>query len=116
MRIEFGAYQVWVHLDHALLAGRVHQADIRLRDVFTTLAWTPWLPEPVKGNQLGEPTIVHSVVLRVDGIEAYRHPLDFLSSGMTGALRLTGSGQELLRAVDPSVRGGAWILIGESSD
>ena len=45
--------------------------------------------------------------------EAYQLKLDFLSSGMTGALKLTGSGQELLRGVDPSTGDGAWLLIGE---
>jgi hypothetical protein len=112
MRLEFGASQVWPHPDHTILAGRVHEADILLGDVFTELAWTPWFPEPVNGSRVGEPTIRHAVALRVEGIEAYQRPLDFLSSGMTGALKLTGSGRELLRSVDPSARDGAWLLLG----
>jgi hypothetical protein len=113
MRIEFGAYQAWHHADHTILAGRVHEADIHLGDVFTELAWTPWFPELVNGSRVGEPTVRHAVALPVEGIEAYQHTLDFLSSGMTGALKLTGSGQELLRAVDPCARDGAWLLVGE---
>jgi hypothetical protein len=111
MRIEFGAYQVWPHPDHTILTGRVHKADILLGDVFTLLEWIPWLPEPVNGSRVGEPTIRHAVALRVEGIEAYQHTLDFLSSGMTGALKLTGSGQELLRVVNPSALDGAWLLV-----
>jgi hypothetical protein len=113
MRMEFGAYQSWFHPDHTILAGRVYEADILLGDVFTELVWTPWLSEPVNGSRVGEPTVQHAVALRVEGIEAYQRPLDFLSSGMTGALRLSGSGRELLRAVDPSARDGAWLLVGK---
>ena len=113
MRVEFGAYQVSPYPDHTILAGRVHEADIVLDDLFTELAWTPWLPEPVNGSRVGEPTGRHAVALRVESIEAYQRKLDYLSSGMTGALKLTGSGQELLRAVDPSARDGAWLLLGE---
>lgn len=113
MRIEFGAYKVWQHPDHAILAGRVHESDILLGDLFTVLAWTPWLEEPVNGTRVGKPTVIHTVALRVEGIEAYQQPLDSLPSGMTGALKLTGSGQELLRVVDPKSRDGAWLLVGE---
>ena len=113
MRIEFGVSQVWPHPDHTILAGRVHEAAILLGDVFTELAWMPWFAEPVNGIRVGEPTVQHLVALRVEGIEAYQRPLEFLSSGMTGALRLTGSGRELLRAVDPSARDGAWLLAAE---
>ena len=113
MRIEFGAYQVWSHPDHTTLAGRVHEADILLGDVFTVLAWTPWLAEPIDGSGVGAPTVTHAIKLRVEGIDAYQHAHEFLSSGMTGALKLTGAGRELLRAVDPSVRDGAWLLAGE---
>jgi hypothetical protein len=113
MRIEFGAYSLLPHPTHTILSGRVYEADILLGDVFTLLAWTPWLPEPVNGTRVGEPTVTHAVALRVEEIEAYQRRLEFLSSGMTGALRLTGPGLELLRAVDPSVRDGAWLLIGE---
>jgi hypothetical protein len=113
MRIEFGAYQVWPHPDHTMLAGRAHEADIFLGDVFTELAWTPWLPEPVNGGRAGEPTVRHAVALRIESIETYQHTLDFLSSGLTGALKLTGSGHEFLRAVDPCARDGAWLLVGE---
>jgi hypothetical protein len=35
---------------------------------------------------------------------------------MTGALKLTGSGQELLLAVDPSARDGAWLLMGTRNE
>jgi hypothetical protein len=113
MRIEFGAYQVWPHPDHTILAGRVHEADILLGDVFTELVWTPWPSEPVNGSRVGEPAIRHAVALRVEGIEAYQRTLEFLPSGMTGALKLIGSGRELLRSVDPSARDGAWLLVGE---
>jgi hypothetical protein len=113
MRIEFGAYQVWPHPDHTILAGRVHEADILLGDVFTAFAWTPWVTKPVDGSRVGEPTVTHPVELRVEGIEAYQRPLELLSSGMTGALKLTGPGRELLRAVDPAARDGAWLLVGE---
>jgi hypothetical protein len=113
MRIEFGADEVWWHPDHTILAGRVHESDIILGDVFTELAWTPWLSEPVNGSRVGEPTIRHAITLRVEGIEAYQRKLDFLPSGMTGALKLTGSGKELLGAVDPAARDGAWLLLGE---
>lgn len=113
MRIEFGAYQVWPHPNHTILAGRVHEADLILGEVFTELAWTPWLSEPVDGSRVGAPTVRHAVRLRVEGIEAYQRTLDSLSAGMTGALKLTGTGQELLRVVDPSIRDGAWLLVGE---
>jgi hypothetical protein len=113
MRIEFGAYQVWPHPEYTILAGRVHESDILLGNLFTVLAWTPWLAEPVNGTRVGEPTITHAVELRVEGIEAYRHSLEFRSSGMTGALKLTGAGREMLRAVDPAARDGAWLLVGE---
>jgi hypothetical protein len=116
MRIEFGAYQVWPHPDHTMLAGRAHKADIVLGDVLTELVWTPWLSEPVNGSRVGKPTVRHAVELRVEGIDAYQRTLEFLSSGMTGALKLTGSGQELLLAVDPSARDGAWLLIGERAE
>lgn len=114
MRIEFGAYQVWSHPDYTIIAGRVHNAEIVLGDIFTELGWTPTLEEPVIGSRVGEPTVRHAVALRVEGIEAYQHKLDFLSPGMAGALKLTGLGQELLRAVDPSARDGAWVLVGDS--
>lgn len=113
MRIEFGAYEVWPRPDHTIVSGRVHGADILLGDVFTILAWTPWLAEPVNESRVGAPTITHAVELRVEGIDAYQRALEFLSSGMTGALKLIGVGQELLRGVDPSVRNGAWLLAGE---
>jgi hypothetical protein len=32
---------------------------------------------------------------------------------MTGALKLTGAGRELLREVDLAARDGAWLLAGE---
>jgi hypothetical protein len=116
VRIEFGASQVWPGSDHTILAGRAHEAGILLGDEFTALVWTPWLPEPVGGSRVGEPTVRHAVALRVETIEAYGRSLDFLSSGMTGALRLSGAGQELLRAVDPSRRDGAWLLVGERGE
>jgi hypothetical protein len=113
MRLEFGAFQVWLHSDHAILAGRVHEADIVLGDVFTQLVWTPWLPVPIYGIRVGEPTVTHQIGLRVVSIEAYQHSLDFLSSGMTGALKLIGPGLELLGAVVPLARDGQWLLRGE---
>jgi hypothetical protein len=113
MRIAFGSYHVWPHSDHALLAGRVGEADLLLGDVCTELAWTPWLLEPVNRSRVSDHTVRHAIALRVEGIEACQRILDFLSSGMTGALKLTGSGQELLRAVDPSARDGTWLLVGE---
>ncbi len=116
MRIEFGADQAWPHPDHTILAGRVHEADILLGDVFTEVVWTPWLPEHIVGTRVGEPIIPHTVALRVEGIEAYQHSLEFLSSGMTGALKLTGAGQELLLAIDFSARDGRWHLAGERHD
>jgi hypothetical protein len=113
LRIEFGAYQVWPHPAYTLLAGRVYNADILLGDMFTLLAWTPWLSEPVNGSRRNEPTITHTISLRVESIEAYRQALDFLSSGMTGTLTLTGFGQELLQSINPSAKNGEWLLIGE---
>jgi hypothetical protein len=113
MRIEFGAYQAWPHPDHTVLGGQVHAGDVRLGDVFTELAWRPWLAEPVNGSLVGEPTTRRAVALRVEGIEAYRDQLDCLPSGMTGALKLTGPGQELLGAVDPAARDGGWVLVGK---
>ena len=115
MRIEFGAYQVWSQTDHAILAGRVYESDIRLGDVFTWLVWVPWLPAPVSGSRLGAPTVTYEIGLRVEGIEAYQHSLDFLPSGMTGALKVTGSGLELLRVIDPAAKDGEWLLKGESA-
>lgn len=116
MRIKFGADQAWPHPDHTILAGRVHEADILLGDVFTEVVWTPWLPEHIVGTRVGEPIIPHTVALRVEGIEAYQHSLEFLSSGMTGALKLIGAGQELLLAIDFSARDGRWHLAGERHD
>jgi hypothetical protein len=113
MRIELGACQVWSHPDHTIVAGRVHKAEIVLGDVFTLLAWTPWLQAPVNDSRVGEPTAKHEVALRVEGIEAYQHSLDLLPTGMTGGLKLVGMGQELLRAVDPEARIGQWLLLGE---
>lgn len=92
----------------------VYEGDILLGDVFTELLWTPWLAEPDNGVRVGEPIVRHAIALRVEGIEAYRHQFESLPSGMSGALKLTGTGQELLRAVDPAVpKKGEWILIGE---
>ncbi len=68
--------------------------------------------EAASGNSVSESTVAHPVSLRVDGIEAYRHSLELLSSGMTGLLKLTGLGQDLLQMVDPSEGYGAWLLIG----
>jgi hypothetical protein len=113
MRIEFGAYQVWPHADHTILAGRVHEADIHVGDVFMELAWIPWHPEPIDGSSVWEPTVRHAVALRVEGIETYKRQVETLSAGWTGALKLTGSGQEWLRVVDPAVRDGAWVLVGD---
>ena len=56
------------------------------------------------------PAARQAVALRVVAIDAYRHPLDCLGGGMTGALTLAGPGRECLRVVPTPVVYGAWLL------
>lgn len=109
MRIEFAVDEAWPHPGHTTIAGRVHEADIAVRDVFTVLARA----EAASGTSASESAVAHPVTLRIEGIEAYRHSLELLSSGVTGLLKLTGPGQDLLQLVDPSDGYGSWLLIGD---
>ena len=113
MRIEFAVDEAWPHPAHTTIAGRVHEADIALGDVFTVLVRAARLRQAAGGTGVSESPVAHPVTLRVDGIEAYRHSLELLSSGMTGLLKLTGLGQDLLQMVDPSEGYGSWLLIGD---
>ena len=110
MRIEFAVDEVRQHPGHTMVAGRVHEADIDLGDVFTVLAEASRLPG---ATNFGKPIVSYAVALRIDGIEAYRHSIEFLSSGMTGMLRLIGPGRGLLQKVDASAGHGTWLLLGE---
>src|SRR4051812_43931110 len=100
MRIEFAVDEAWLHPGHTMIAGRVHEAEIALGDVFTVLVRVARLREAPSGTSVSESTVAHPVTLRVDGIEAYRNSLELLSSGMTGLLKLTGLGQNLFKMVD----------------
>jgi hypothetical protein len=113
MRIEFAVDEAWPQPGHTMIAGRVHEADIALGDVFTVLVRAVRLREAANGTDISESTATHLVTLRVAGIEAYRHSLELLSSGMTGHLKLTGMGQDLLQLVDLSEGYGSWLLIGD---
>lgn len=84
--------------DSALVDGCACKAPIRAGDVFTELHGHSHTWDAAAGLWVDvDPGPKLPVALRVESIEAYRHLLDELPSGMTARIRLSGSGAELLR-------------------
>ncbi|QDU87090.1 hypothetical protein Pla175_04450 [Pirellulimonas nuda] len=106
----FAVDEVWPHPGYFTVAGRVYEADVCIGDVFTALARVDRAPTTTTSDN--NVAAEHPVTLRVDGIEAYQHSVELLSSGVTGLLKLTGLGEALLQMVDPSEGIGLWVLTG----
>jgi hypothetical protein len=95
-KFEFIVSKVLRQGDHALVDGRVGDGDspIRLRDSFVAI-------RDYSGRREGDRIQIdygppRTVRLVVESIEAYRHSLDSIESGMTARLTLRGEGLDTL--------------------
>jgi hypothetical protein len=83
-----------------LVRGAVNQGILRVGDVFMSAHALVFHPGPSPGNSIIERTELRGVRLSVESILAYQHSLSELPMGMTGELKLSGQGTDVVKNGD----------------
>jgi hypothetical protein len=95
-KIEFSADGIIVGKPGQLrIIGRCCEDPVRIGDAFESVYDYQYSVDS-DGHELARRVNPVAVRLRIVGIEAYGRELESLGEGMTGALDLEGSGQELV--------------------
>lgn len=114
---EFGVEALMQLPIGLVVCGRCWDAEFGVGDVFTELRWSvsDRRGSPPEYAQVAE-GIAAEVRLRVDEISAYDRLIDRMYPGLTGGVRFSGPGLQLLGGIDYSadIRAGkSWWLWGQ---
>src|SRR4051812_35420025 len=93
-RIQFQLASANLGDGHATVTGRCCEASFGVGDVFTSLEGVRFgrYDDKIGGYpSIGEPTVI-VVNLRVEEISAYQQQLEYLGSGWTAGVRVSGEG------------------------